>query len=356
MLSIFGVPYKTERIKAIAEEISKGEYDIYLLEELWMESDHDIIHSKIPNEFYMTRYREFTSLCDGYVTPVRCSGLAIISKFPAKEIEFNKYTDQGNPGNDDGEYFSGKGAGRVQIWPLPNLKVDIFITHTIAEPSYNSSYNNSNIRKKQVRELMNWISQSKADVVLLGGDFNAGPVRDDGSSVQMIRREMQNEIEVIFGESNQWLQPEYTTYVNPGNTFSKVYPTNMYDPIMYDYIFRKVNSPEKVSVCTSLFKLPMLKTKLKRSQLLKSIQRDIEEIRKSETSFYAYKSLGILESDHYINETKNEMIKRLTKFAERSQGLNAEDNEVERQENVIISLSDHEAITSTMHLWVSQSV
>ena len=177
-----------------------------------------------------------------------------------------------------------------------------------------------------------------------------------GSSVQMIRREMQNEIEVIFGESNQWLQPEYTTYVNPGNTFSKVYPTNMYDPIMYDYIFRKVNSPEKVSVCTSLFKLPMLKTKLKRSQLLKSIQRDIEEVRKSDLSFYAYKSLGILESDHYINETKNEMIKRLTKFAERSQGLNAEDNEVERQENVIISLSDHEAITSTMHLWVSQSV
>ena len=82
---------------------------------------------------------------------------------------------------------------------------------------------------------------------------------------------MQNEIEVIFGESNRWLQPEYTTYVNPGNTFSKVYPTNMYDPIMYDYIFRKVNSPEKVSVCTSLFKLPMLKTKLKRSQLLKHL-------------------------------------------------------------------------------------
>ena len=167
---------------------------------------------------------------------------------------------------------------------------------------------------------------------------------------------MKNEVEVIFGESNRWLHPEYTTYVNPGNTFSKEYPTNMYDPIMYDYIFRKVNSAEKVSVCTSLFKLPMFKTKLTRSQLLKSIQRDIEEIRNSDVPFSAYKSFGIIESDRYINKTKEEMIKRLTEFAERSQILNTKDNEVKREENVAISFSDHEAITSTMQLWVSQSV
>ena len=54
---------------------------------------------------------------------IGCSGLAVISKFPAKEVEFNAYTDQGNRWKEDGEYFSGKGAGRVQIWPLPNLKV-----------------------------------------------------------------------------------------------------------------------------------------------------------------------------------------------------------------------------------------
>ena len=70
MLTILGVPYKASRINAIAEEISKGEYDIYLLEELWMKPDHDAIHSKIPNEFYMTRYRELApSYCDGYVFP-----------------------------------------------------------------------------------------------------------------------------------------------------------------------------------------------------------------------------------------------------------------------------------------------
>ena len=56
---------------------------------------------------------------------IGCSGLAVISKFPAKEVEFNAYTDRGNPWNEpyDFEFTSGKGAGRVQIWPLPNLKV-----------------------------------------------------------------------------------------------------------------------------------------------------------------------------------------------------------------------------------------
>ena len=34
----------------------------------------------------------------------------------------------------------------------------------------------------KVRELMDkWISNSKADVVLLGGDFNAGPVEEEGN-------------------------------------------------------------------------------------------------------------------------------------------------------------------------------
>ena len=33
----------------------------------------------------------------------------------------------------------------------------------------------------KVRELMDkWISNSKADVVILGGDFNAGPVEHEG--------------------------------------------------------------------------------------------------------------------------------------------------------------------------------
>ena len=72
-LNVWGMPrtpYKDERMKAIANEISKGEFDIYLLEELWMRYDHKDIQSKIPNGFFMTRYEELTGWsCLGNVLP-----------------------------------------------------------------------------------------------------------------------------------------------------------------------------------------------------------------------------------------------------------------------------------------------
>ena len=48
-----------------------------------------------------------------------------MSRFPFKEVEFNAYTYRGDPAKMfvDGEWFSRKGAGRVQIEPLPNVTV-----------------------------------------------------------------------------------------------------------------------------------------------------------------------------------------------------------------------------------------
>ena len=44
------------------------------------------------------------------------------------------------------------------------------------------NYTNAYYRDKQVDELMDtYITKSKASVVLLGGDFNAGPEYDEGT-------------------------------------------------------------------------------------------------------------------------------------------------------------------------------
>jgi len=352
-----GSEFKTQRMEAIGKEIQKGEFDIYLLEELWMQADHETIanFSRSAN-FSITGFRQLApAACDGRVLPTYCSGLAIVSRFPFKEVEFNAYTYRGDPAKMfvDGEWFSRKGAGRVQIEPLPNVTVDVFATHTCADPDAWHGYNNSYYRKKQVRELMDkWISKSKADVVLLGGDFNAGPVEEDGSPFETVRKEMQNEIEEVLYKLRRWLQPEYTTYGNPDNTFSG----QKYDPIMYDYIFRRTNSPEKVSVWTSLFKLPMFKTKVKKSLVSESILRNIEEIKNGHMPFHAYKSLNVTESDHKINEDKDEKNESSTEASKRSKRSNVEENEDEEEEQVPISFSDHEAVTSTMHLWASRSV
>lgn len=78
MPAIFGSKYKTPRIEAISEIIAKEEYDIFLLQELWMEADHNVIASKVPKNYFITGFRQLsTELCDGHLSPGFCSGLAI---------------------------------------------------------------------------------------------------------------------------------------------------------------------------------------------------------------------------------------------------------------------------------------
>jgi hypothetical protein len=44
----FGSEYKEQRMAAIADELEKANYDIYLFEELWMQPDHTTIAAKVP--------------------------------------------------------------------------------------------------------------------------------------------------------------------------------------------------------------------------------------------------------------------------------------------------------------------
>ena len=65
-----GSVLKTQRMEAIAEEISKGDFHVYLLEELWMERDHEIIAASIPTNYSITSFRQLSSSsCDGRILP-----------------------------------------------------------------------------------------------------------------------------------------------------------------------------------------------------------------------------------------------------------------------------------------------
>jgi hypothetical protein len=186
MPATFGSEYKTERMKGIAAEVSKGAYDIYLLEELWMEPDYYTVRGSIPKGYYMTEFRGLAlATCDGRLAPTACSGLAIISKFPFIEVEFNSYTQHGDwtKATIDGEWFARKGVGRVLLHPKEGVTMDVFITHTCADPDPRlHNYTNEWYRDQQVKELMeSYVTKSKADIVLLGGDFNAGPDTNKGN-------------------------------------------------------------------------------------------------------------------------------------------------------------------------------
>ena len=186
MPATFGSEYKTERMKGIAAEVSKAAYDIYLLEELWMEGDYYTVRGSLPKGYYMTEFRGLAlSTCDGRLAPTACSGLAVISKFPFIEVEFNSYTQHGDwtKATIDGEWFARKGVGRVRIHPKEGVTMDVFVTHTCADPDPRlHNYTNEWYRDQQVKELMeSYVTKSKADIVILGGDFNAGPDTKNGN-------------------------------------------------------------------------------------------------------------------------------------------------------------------------------
>ena len=69
-LNAFGLPkilelylgietQKGQRMDAIAEKISIGEYDLILLQEVWVKSDYDTIRQLIPPKFHITSFDDF---------------------------------------------------------------------------------------------------------------------------------------------------------------------------------------------------------------------------------------------------------------------------------------------------------
>ena len=53
-----GLEVQEQRMAQIAQEFSKGHYDLYLFEELWMQPDHTTVAAKLPEGFHMTAFRE----------------------------------------------------------------------------------------------------------------------------------------------------------------------------------------------------------------------------------------------------------------------------------------------------------
>ena len=120
-----GCQYKKERMEALADMIKSRTpyFDLFLLTELWMQADHQLLEDAAKNvSLHMTEFRQLASkLCDGRALITECSGLAIISAYPLKEVEFHQYKWKGQLW--DLEPLAGKGIGRVTIEPIPGLKV-----------------------------------------------------------------------------------------------------------------------------------------------------------------------------------------------------------------------------------------
>ena len=66
-----GSKLKGVRIPAIAKEISKAKYDLYLLSELWLKKDYKKIRRNLPKNYSITDYHKLNSRCIEVLAPFR---------------------------------------------------------------------------------------------------------------------------------------------------------------------------------------------------------------------------------------------------------------------------------------------
>jgi len=132
------------------------------------------------------------------------------------------------------------------------MEVDVFVTHTISEDD------NYQIREHQADELLDQITNSKADFVILGGDFNASPLMDNvDKTYHKVKEVMTDAFQEIMANFNAWLKDEFATYANPRNTYTG--GKDNLKPVIYDYIFHKKNTPDIGMIWAKWFYLPFLK-------------------------------------------------------------------------------------------------
>jgi len=93
---------------------------------------------------------------DVIFNPVECSRLAIILKYPFKEVKFKAFDDRWDDVKIfvDGAVFAAKGAGHIKLEIEPNLTVDLFKTHMISDREIHSGYDNEIFREKQIHQLL----------------------------------------------------------------------------------------------------------------------------------------------------------------------------------------------------------
>ncbi|KAL3883119.1 hypothetical protein ACJMK2_029412 [Sinanodonta woodiana] len=216
-LSCAGVPVpvvckkRRERMHAIADELSAGEYDIVFLQEIWLKADYQILKSKLCSRSYPYAHYFYS----GYVG----SGMCIFSKYTILDSIYYQYQLNGYPHKIyHGDWFGGKGVGLCKL-KIHDLTVYLYITHIHAEYSHDNDEYLAH-RVSQAFDMSQFVkyTSSAADVIILCGDLNLEP-KDLGYNL----------IRVNTGLRDAWVEKQSTRGLEDGMTCDR--PSNSFcDP------------------------------------------------------------------------------------------------------------------------------
>ena len=188
---------RSERMRAIGETLSALDPDIVGFQESFIEKDRQILINALNIATRLHYHQYYPSRFSG-------SGLLISSAFPITHYSFYQFKNS-NPFYKltEGDWWAGKGVALARI-KLPNgIVLNLYNTHAQADYD-NSDY--TTVRKKQMVELTNFITQSNTDNVpaILVGDMNCQPGQVDYETAvehaNLIRlMNIDSKIDHIFG-------------------------------------------------------------------------------------------------------------------------------------------------------------
>ncbi|KAI9467799.1 MAG: Endonuclease/exonuclease/phosphatase, partial [Benjaminiella poitrasii] len=218
--------HRSFRLKAIAEVLNKGNYDVITLQEVWVRKDFEQIQASVTHNLPYCKY--FYSGAFG-------SGLAILSKFPIISTSYHRYALNGKPLQIfHGDYYVGKGIGSVLIEHPTIGLLEVFNTHLHAGYGPKDRYRAHRATECWQLAYMLRTSAAMGRQIILSGDFNSVPasfnyrlICDHGFMTDSwLQIHGQPELQQLNMES--LTADNYTQYFgytcnSPFNTFSRYY-------------------------------------------------------------------------------------------------------------------------------------
>nr|CAH7749118.1 unnamed protein product [Callosobruchus chinensis] len=172
-LNCWGIPIplvcknRKERIKAIAETLSFGWYDVVCLQEVWSNKDYYLIKDRVTDVLPFSHY---------FHSGVMGSGICIFSKYPIQETFFHQWPLNGYIHKiHHADWFGGKGVGLCKL-TVDNYTVHVYSAHLHAV--YNQNFDEYEAHRiLQAYDTAQFISLTSegADLVILAGDLNTEP-------------------------------------------------------------------------------------------------------------------------------------------------------------------------------------
>ncbi|XP_034952401.1 putative neutral sphingomyelinase [Chelonus insularis] len=170
-LNCWGIPYvsrnRVQRMRAIADQLLSGDYDIVCFQEVWSAKDYELIKNQILNILPYSHY---------FYSGVLGSGICLFTKFPIQDVIFHKWSLNGYAHKiHHGDWFGGKGVGLCRL-KVNDANINVYVAHLHAE--YNPQHDEySAHRVLQAFDMAQFIRMTErgADAVILGGDLNTSP-------------------------------------------------------------------------------------------------------------------------------------------------------------------------------------